>query len=573
MTNISLPVPNNITLKLKNISIKQAILLLIVVTLVTISTLGITNFIYAKRVLTIQGEYKNINIAIQNINQMFTNVLVKEMSVYSCQTEEELDMLMYKIDTEQYEEQKKNLARMQLFLNNTKEAIAELDVAQAKLVQLDEKIYASKRSIIKMEHELAKQTDSDPSALHDNLIKSKELLRQQQAELLDTMLNTMVTMQQTLLNCNSITNIIESAVEQMIVINIIVILAVTLLLCICGVIFSKYLSKMINKISVLIRKTANFDLTMKVADTELTNNEIGNILKDLKYMLATFSKLIVDMVQDARELETLSDTMSKAAETNATEVRKQKTETEQIATATNEMAYSAADVAKCSAEVNDVMQNTSQVVTTARVKIDDTINMINDLEEKLNKSSGVISQVDQQSQNINSVLDVITSITEQTNLLALNAAIEAARAGEHGRGFAVVADEVRELAKRSKNSANEIRSIIHALQEQSAIAVTDINASLSASKNCVVNSNELGQTLEEVKAAISNLINNVVQIASATKQQDASVQSTNTSIQFLSTSMDEALQNADTNSQISVKIANVSTRIHNNTNKFQVKDS
>jgi methyl-accepting chemotaxis protein len=569
MSNIDNQTQNNMMMKLRSISIRQAMFLLVIITFSSISMLGILNYVTNKSVLNVQLEYSRINIAIQNINQMFTNILIKEMSVSVCSTEEDLNKIQYKVDVANYEEQKKELSRMQLFLSNTKESIAELDSYETAIIKLDEEIYSLKRRVIQTEKALEQQTENKDSLIIKNdMLKNQ--LRKNQNELLDVILNTMVTLQQIINNVTSISGRVESDIKNSITTNVIVILCLGFVLCVTSIVFSRYLNNGIIRISSIIRKAANFDLTAKIANKEITNNEIGSILKDLNTMLESLSLVIVDMITNADNLSILSDNLNKSAATTVSEVRKQKTETEQIATSTNEMAYSAADVAKCSSEVNDVIQNTAQVVVTARNRVDNTIEMINALEDRLTQSSGVISKVDQQSQNINSVLDVITNITEQTNLLALNAAIEAARAGEHGRGFAVVADEVRELAKRSKSSANEIRSIITALQEQSAIAVKDISASLVASKSCVVNSNELSKILEDVKAAINNLISNVAQIATATRQQDASVQSTNTSIQYLSSSMDEALRNADNNSQISMQMADVSKKIHDNSNKFHV---
>lgn len=714
---------DNRLFKLRNLSTKQALMLLIMVTMLSIIILGLLNFYFNKKLLNVQAKSQSTAVAIQNINQMFTVLLAREMQIYNAATQENLNAIQYKVTREEYAKNRDKLVPLQDFDSKAKTLLEKLDVQYGNLIALDINAMDSRAFFLNMEHLLKTQKDqtlqqsekiialansisgkytltekrekrglirlinkskanlegleinkifdqtlkvlkSNTAAINSNanninislvkltsninailgienvdlltslinnhivqnfkttidalkvmntlaadnsatLAKVKGLLEEVEKlkmlvlvgdssifTLKKNMLNVSTTLNQTqehflTIMANTLTTLkdvgsisehlrnattkeTETILQRSKSVNVFAILTIFLILYLSSVMFAQYIKNGIDKIGVLVRQVANFDLTAKINTKELPTNEIGMILKDVVNMVGSLSKIISNMIANAGKLTNLSEELDKSSTSSVTDIKKQKTETEQIATATNEMAYSSADVAKSAKVMDETIQSTVTVVTTAREKIADSIDLVNNLSNKLLESSDIISKVDQQSQNISSVLDVITNITEQTNLLALNAAIEAARAGEHGRGFAVVADEVRELAKRSKSSADEIRTIISALQQQSTIAVKDMTDSFSVSKNCVQINNELGEIVENVKTAIMAVMDNVIQIAAATKQQNDAVQGTNTSVQYLSTSMDGALENANANYQISKQMANVSGEIQDTTNMFKV---
>ena len=149
----------------------------------------------------------------------------------------------------------------------------------------------------------------------------------------------------------------------------------------------------------------------------------------------------------------------------------------------------------------------------------DNNRLIGGLSEQLSSTANIMLQVNEQSNNIGSILATIRGIAEQTNLLALNAAIEAARAGEQGRGFAVVADEVRSLAVRSQQAVDEIRQMIETLQQGSTAAVTAISRGKTDAENCVSHSHQLAQSLQQVTQAISQMHQISGSIANATATQ------------------------------------------------------
>ncbi|MET3053665.1 methyl-accepting chemotaxis protein [Pseudomonas alkylphenolica] len=208
----------------------------------------------------------------------------------------------------------------------------------------------------------------------------------------------------------------------------------------------------------------------------------------------------------------------------------QSAQMEQVATAINEVTYAVQDVARNAEQASTEMRDAQHRAEQGQQSIHGSLQQIDQLSGTIDEAVTVIQTLASQSTRIGSVLEVIRSIAEQTNLLALNAAIEAARAGEQGRGFAVVADEVRLLAQRTQQSTAEIQSMIEHLQGQSEAAVKAIDASSSASRQTIERANEAGISLDAISQALHNLTALNASIASATLQQSHVVEDINRSV-------------------------------------------
>jgi methyl-accepting chemotaxis protein len=214
-------------------------------------------------------------------------------------------------------------------------------------------------------------------------------------------------------------------------------------------------------------------------------------------------------------------------------------ETEQVAAAVEELTHSISEVASASSVASNLANDADTQAVKGMESINSTISEVDDLAEELGQAHSIVNQLSQDSQKIDSILEVITAISEQTNLLALNAAIEAARAGDAGRGFAVVADEVRDLASKTANSANEIHTMIKQFKETSQNAVVAMDKGMSLSDNCKVRAHETGEVLTAISEILNRVADSSVQIASAVEQQATVTQEVNQNVSNIKTLADD----------------------------------
>jgi methyl-accepting chemotaxis protein len=235
----------------------------------------------------------------------------------------------------------------------------------------------------------------------------------------------------------------------------------------------------------------------------------------------------------------------------------QSAETEMVATAVEELSHSIKEVADNASEASNATREANQESQKGMESIAVTIDVIEQLAVELEHSREVIDRLAQNSTKIESILDVIGNISEQTNLLALNAAIEAARAGEAGRGFAVVADEVRSLATKSRASTDQIHSMIAELQETAQNAVGFMERGGELSKQCTERANETGGVLSNISAMLAQITDNSHQIAVAVEQQAGVTQEVNGNTVNIKTLADETLQKSK------MSVERTSNLVHN----------
>src|SRR5690606_27219187 len=202
--------------------------------------------------------------------------------------------------------------------------------------------------------------------------------------------------------------------------------------------------------------------------------------------------------------------------------------------------------------------------------IEDSLRQIDQLSATIAQAVQVMQSLAQESTQLGSVLEVIRAIADQTNLLALNAAIEAARAGEQGRGFAVVADEVRMLAQRTQQSTAEIQSMIERLQGNSEAAVKVINASSQASQQTVEQARQAGESLSQIAASLRNLTGLNASIASATLQQSHVVEDINHNVTQAASLAQENAQAAEQSSEASQRLGQLAGQLNRLLGQFRV---
>jgi len=260
------------------------------------------------------------------------------------------------------------------------------------------------------------------------------------------------------------------------------------------------------------------------------NDEVTQLARHFNAFTAKLRGVVTQLQVSASGLETASAELGSSADQAQARSQQQSQQMELVATAVNEVTYGVQDVAKNAEHAAKEMRDAESQAHQGQVNIDSSLRQIDHLSGTIGQAVEVIRTLAAESTQIGSVLEVISSIAEQTNLLALNAAIEAARAGEQGRGFAVVADEVRLLAQRTQKSTAEIQGMIERLQKHSDAAVKVIADSSHSSQLTIEQANQAGQSLTSISQALRNLNSLNASIASATLQQSHVVEDINQNV-------------------------------------------
>lgn len=305
------------------------------------------------------------------------------------------------------------------------------------------------------------------------------------------------------------------------------------------------------------------DLTRRLDDSG--NDEISRLAGGFNAFLENHRIFIKEIAGSAQQLSASSSAMASITSQAKIDATEQKNQISQVATAVHEMAASIQEVAINTTAADDSASKASEETRTGMQVVQDNISITNTLSNEIEKAAEVIQSLRADSEGIGSVLDVIRGISEQTNLLALNAAIEAARAGEHGRGFAVVADEVRTLASKTQTSTVEIQAMIERLQHGADSAVSVMDRGIETVGASVKQATQTGETLASITAAVNSISEINTQIACAVEEQSAVAEEINKNVVMvdsLAQNGDEASTNiATSNEQLSQLAENLATLV------------
>ena len=286
-------------------------------------------------------------------------------------------------------------------------------------------------------------------------------------------------------------------------------------------------------------------------------------VRKIHELIERVGQTVVEVEHQAKRVEQISGESNQA-------VAGQRSQIEQVATAMNEMSATAQEVARSAAAAVDSAQSVNQETVNGRALVESQVGSIQRLAGEIDQSVEVINKLASDSASISQVLDVIKGIAEQTNLLALNAAIEAARAGEQGRGFAVVADEVRNLAKRTQQSTEEIESMIAKLQGGVGAAVKAMSTSHQMADTTVSESGKVQVALENILAAVGMIVDQNQQIATAAEEQTAVAQDIDQNIVEISQAGERTAEGASHTEQASRELSGLVARLKQLIGAFRV---
>ncbi len=350
-----------------------------------------------------------------------------------------------------------------------------------------------------------------------------------------------------------------------------VLLLGALLIAVGAVFFaSRQFASPLQRLAKIMRDTeSNSDLTMRSDIT--ANDEMGEMAYAFNAMLEKFEMLIQKVARSATQLSTDSAGVSAVTRVSTGNLDKQCMEINQVATAINQMTATVREVACSAQSAANAATDADKETRNGTEVVNKTTSAIEKLFQDVESATVVIHTVEEDCENIGSVLDVIKNIAEQTNLLALNAAIEAARAGEQGRGFAVVADEVRTLASRTQESTAEIEVMIDKLQSGSKHAVTVMDRGRHQTQQVTEMARDAGQSLEAIAAAVSIINDMNIQIASAAEQQSAVSEEINQNIINISQLSSETSGGVEHANNASADLAQLASFLHDLVSKFKVK--
>lgn len=310
------------------------------------------------------------------------------------------------------------------------------------------------------------------------------------------------------------------------------------------------------------------DLTQRL--TINRQDELGQIAQGFNTFLDKLQGMIKQVVSSVQNVSDSSEHTADIAIRTSQGVHKQLTEIELVATAVHEMTATAQEVASNASQAAEATQNADTAAQHGKTTVTTTSHTISQLAEEISRAVSAVKTLEQDSENINSILISIRSIAEQTNLLALNAAIEAARAGEQGRGFAVVADEVRNLAKKTQQATEEIQQMIEQLQAGTHLVVDVMVNSQKCTSECVAQSEQAATALDEIAKAVSVINQMNIQIASAAEEQSAVADDINRNVSSIGHVAEEVSSGAQEASNASASLTKLAEQQRRLINQFKV---
>ncbi|BBP68766.1 methyl-accepting chemotaxis protein [Pseudomonas sp. Seg1] len=337
---------------------------------------------------------------------------------------------------------------------------------------------------------------------------------------------------------------------------------------IAAVIITRQITRPLQETLAVVERIASGDLSQNVIITR--RDELGVLQQGIARMGVTLRDLISGIRDGVTQIASAAEELSAVTEQTSAGVNSQKVETDQVATAMHEMTATVQEVARNAEEASQAAAAADGEAREGDKVVNEAIAQIERLASEVVRSTEAMSVLQQESDKIGSVMDVIKAVAEQTNLLALNAAIEAARAGEAGRGFAVVADEVRGLAQRTQKSTEEIEGLVAGLQNGTQQVSAVMSNSRALTDSSVALTRKAGASLENITRTVSNIQSMNQQIAAAAEQQSAVAEEISRSIINVRDVSEQTAAASDETAASSVELARLGGQLQQMVSHFRV---
>ncbi len=332
----------------------------------------------------------------------------------------------------------------------------------------------------------------------------------------------------------------------------------------------KMLARPLAQVVEIMQIAGEGDLTQRLQLNR--SDEMGKLAVWFNAFLENLSNMVNEIRSTSQSVASASAQIAASAEEMATGLQEQETQTQQVAAAVEELSQSVTEVAAKSSDATTASEESQHLAEEGGTVVRSTVNEMEGIATEVNASAQTINALGEQSEKIGEIIAVINDIADQTNLLALNAAIEAARAGEHGRGFAVVADEVRKLAERTTQATEEVSSSIRGIQGETTSAVSRIEAGSERVGKGVDLANQAGSSLESIVTGCQSVQGMVQDIAAAANQQASASDEIARSIENISSVTRQSSEGAGQASEAAGDLAHQAEQLMSLVGKFQVND-
>ncbi|SDA73228.1 methyl-accepting chemotaxis protein [Pseudomonas sp. NFACC15-1] len=442
-----------------------------------------------------------------------------------------------------------------------RKAIAQLDAAIASLKPLNEHFSSSRQDELRQLENALTQYRSAVQAFKvatADVVQARKEMTDQGA--------TIVTLSEQLYQIQLDRRDAESAQAR--TLQLVSTLLALLVGVIAAVIITRQITGPLRETLAVVERIASGDLSQNVIVTR--RDELGVLQQGIARMGVTLRDLISGIRDGVTQIASAAEELSAVTEQTSAGVNSQKVETDQVATAMHEMTATVQEVARNAEEASQAAAAADGEARAGDQVVSEAIAQIERLASEVVRSTDAMTVLQQESDKIGSVMDVIKAVAEQTNLLALNAAIEAARAGEAGRGFAVVADEVRGLAQRTQKSTEEIEGLVAGLQNGTQQVAAVMNNSRSLTDSSVALTRKAGESLGNITRTVSNIQSMNQQIAAAAEQQSAVAEEISRSIINVRDVSEQTAAASEETAASSVELARLGSQLQMMVSHFRV---